>query len=179
MAKFCTEVLPNKDWRFELYVNTDKLTAKQVMRRKRCQRLINLGHFDLKRFVPSGGLIVGGKVLQYPERKEWGVTVDADGNLGRECPKVGAGKLNWCPALPPMLKAGKPAVSTKKFKRNGTTMIGFKADGTPVWLIALKAVGVEPRSGKEPHRMRLSGNWRGWGAWMFCGMTAAGPRRHI
>lgn len=148
MAKFYVEELPNSKWRFELYVNSDKLTAQQVKRRKKCDRLINLGYFNLQTFKPNGGLIVGGKVLQYPEHRDWGVTVDADGNLGRDVPKVGAGKLNWCPAMPPELKAGKPAAAAQWFERNGTTMIGFKADGTPVWLISLKATGQTVRSGE-------------------------------
>jgi len=148
MAKFYTEVLPNSEWRFELYINSDKLTAKQIVRRTHCDRLINLGYFNMRTFQPTGGLIVGGKVKQYPAYKDWGVTIDADGNLGRGAPKEGAGKLNWCPAMPPELKAGKKAAAAQWFERNGTTMIGFRADGTPVWLIALKAAGKTVRSGE-------------------------------
>lgn len=144
MAKFYTEVLPNSKWSFQLYVNTKGLTAKQIVKDTGCKRIINLGYFDLKRFVPNGGLIVGGETLQPPEYHDWGVTVDKDGNLGRGVPGTGAGALNWCPAVPPMLKAGVKAAAAQSFGRNGTTMIGFRADGTPVWLTCLKAAGRVP-----------------------------------
>jgi|GEM_PF-6387895 len=144
MPIFYTEELPNDKWRFEIYVNTKKLTAAQIVSQKKCTRIINLGYFDLERFKPVSGLIVGGKVLQTPEYHDWGITIDTHGNLSRGVPLAGAGALNWCPAQPPMLKGGKRAASAQSFGRNGTTMVGFKADGTPVWLTCLKSKGRIP-----------------------------------
>lgn len=141
MSKFITEALSNQDYRFEIFVNTDKLTWQQIKAKKGCARIINLGYFDLKKFVPNAGLIVSGKTLLAPTYQDWGVTVDASGNLGRDVPSSAAGKLNYCPAVPPMLKNGAKAAAAQTFSRNGTTMIGFKKDGTPVWLLCQKILG--------------------------------------
>lgn len=141
MSKFITESLSNQDYRFEIFVNTGRLTWQQIKSKKGCARIINLGYFDLDKFVPNEGLIVDGKTLLSPRYQDWGVTIDAAGNLGRDVPGSAAGKLNYCPAVPPMLKNGVKAASAQSFGRNGTTMVGFKKDGTPVWLVCQKILG--------------------------------------
>ncbi len=141
MSKFVTEILSNQDYRFEIFVNTKKLTWQQIKGSKNCARIINLGYFDLKKFTPNEGLIVDGRTLLTPRYQDWGVTIDADGNLGRDVPASASGKLNYCPAVPPMLKNGAKAAAAQSFARNGTTMVGFKKDGTPVWLLCQKVFG--------------------------------------
>lgn len=141
MSKFITESLSNQDYRFGIFVNTSRLTWQQIKAKMGCARIINLGYFDLDKFVPNEGLIVSGKVLLPPRYQDWGVTIDASGNLGRDIANSIDGKLNYCPAVPPMLKNGVKAASAQTFGRNGTTMIGFKKDGTPVWLLCQKVFG--------------------------------------
>lgn len=138
MSKFHTAAFPQDQYRFEIFVNKKKLSAEEVRQQTGCAAWCNLGYFDMKKYRPCGGLIVGGKTLQVPEYRDWGVVIDADGRMTADVPD---GALNWCPAMPPMVKNGKRAAAAQDIARNGTTMVGFKADGTPVILLCLKDVG--------------------------------------
>lgn len=138
MGKFITEALSNIDYRFELFANTGRLTWQQIKTKKKCDRIINLGYFDMKKFIPNEGLIINGDAILTPYYHDWGVVIDAAENLGRDVPESIAGKLNYCPAVPPMLKNGVKAAAAQYFGRNGTTMVGFMKDGTPVWLLCTK-----------------------------------------
>jgi uncharacterized protein YcbK (DUF882 family) len=139
MAEFHTAAFPQDQYRFRIYANTEKLSGEEIQRRTGCYAWCNLGYFDMTRFLPCGGLIVDKQVIQAPEYHDWGVSIDADGRMTAACPEDAT--CSWCPAVPPMLKNGKRAAAARDFGKNGTTMIGFKPDGTPVVLLALKGSG--------------------------------------
>lgn len=139
MAEFHTASFPQDQYRFQIYLNTGKLSGEEIQRRTGCFAWCNLGYFDMSRFLPCGGLIVDKQVIQAPEYHDWGVSIDADGRMTAACPEDTT--CSWCPAVPPMLKNGKRAASARDFGKNGTTMIGFRSDGTPVVLLAMKGIG--------------------------------------
>ena len=140
MAKpvFHTAAFPQDQYRFAVYVNANRISGADVKSRTGCAAWCNLGYFDLSQYRPCGGLIVDGRTLQTPEYHDWGVVIDADGRMSAGVPD---GARTWCPAVPPMVKDGVRAAAARDFGRNGTTMLGFQADGTPVVLLALKGGG--------------------------------------
>lgn len=135
---FHAAAFPQDKYRFAIYVNTDRISGADVKSKTGCVAWCNLGYFDMAKYRPCGGLIVDGREIQPPEYHDWGVVIDGDGRISAGVPD---GARTWCPAVPPMVKNGQRAAAARDFGRNGTTMIGFRADGTPVVLLALKGSG--------------------------------------
>lgn len=141
MSKYFTEEFPNETNRFEIFVNTESLSWRQIKEKTKCKAIINLGYFHLGTFTPCSGLIVNEKVVAAPEYHSYGVCIDKNGVLTFNTEDSDVAKVNYRVAVPCMWLKGE-RVSHEFFDTNGTTMVGFKSNGTPVFLICGRDDGV-------------------------------------
>lgn len=168
---------PNDRYRFQFYINADKLTGEQIKAKTGCYAYINLAYFDMDKYTKAGtpqevyastesALVVNGYVIGKVIYHEWGVCVDDSGKLfmGLENQK------NYAVGVPPQIIDGKRYASARDYPKDGCSYIGFKADGTPVFLLAVKD---EPMTSDEViaalkkagciHILRYDGSWSSQG----------------
>lgn len=142
------ESFPNSQYRFEFYINYDKLTYQQIKAQKKCKGIINLGFYDMAAYSAAKtkqavlnstacDFILDGKPIKPLKYAEFGLCINDNGDLFLGVPQ---GKKNYCIGLPPQYISGEKYIVNKPEAKNGCTHIGFKADGTPVWLLAEKVV---------------------------------------
>lgn len=153
MSVCLTEALPNREWRFRVYVNGKGRRAPRVRELTEASRLLSMtpisGSTKLR-----GGLVLSGVPIHIRRRGDWGVYVDGDGILRPGQIYDGDGKLreNWIGALRVLALDGKIVPMSEAGAhlpdlRTGTTMIGFRRDGTPVFLCAVAGTGRSRRPG--------------------------------
>ena len=147
------QTFPNKDYRFEFYINYDKLKPEQIKARTGCKALINLGYYDMAAYSKAKtkeevlastacDFILNGKAIKPLQYFEFGCCITDNGELKLGTP---IGQKNYCIGLPPQYINGKKYVVNKFVSKNGCTHIGFLPNGDPVWLLAER---VEDASGK-------------------------------
>lgn len=173
MPNFHTKAFPNSQYRFELYANTGKVSGETIAQRKGAVAWCNLGYFDMDTFQPTEGLVIDGKTLSKPRWHDWGVCIGKDGSMMPDLPDSIAGKHSFCAAVPPMVKSGKDAAARKDFAENGTTFIGFRADGTPVVSICPRRLPCKGATSQQAvqelkdkgcvHVLRFDGSWSSQG----------------
>lgn len=147
MAKCYLEELPNTEWRFKIYLNYKKWPTRKIKQYTQCARIINLGAFRKADFSPSTGIITNGKEQHKIAFQIPGVTVSRRGELEFGYAWEGSGKNNFVQSIGAEMINGKTGDMPLSTQKDGFTMIGFKADGTPVWMVSLKAHGKTPRKG--------------------------------
>lgn len=148
MPKCDLEELPNVEWRFKIYLNYKKWTTRKIKQYTQCDRIINLGTFRKSDFAPTTGIITNGKERHKIAFQVPGVTVSRRGELEFGYAWEGNGKVNFIQSIGAEMINGKTGDMPPSTQKDGLTMIGFKADGTPVWMVALKAHGKTPRKGE-------------------------------
>lgn len=148
MAKCYMEELPNTEWRFRVYLNYKRWPTRKVKQYTQCDRIINLGRFRKSDFAPTTGIITGGKERHRIEFQVPGVTISRRGELEFGYAWEGNGKINFVQSMGADMINGKTRDDPPSAQKDGLTMVGFKADGTPVWMVALKAHGKTPRRGE-------------------------------
>lgn len=132
MSNYIIAEYPQSKYRFELYDNTRRLSWQKIKAETGCYALVNLQYFVLtgkRSFEYDAATMVSGKWLYKPVWHEYGICIDRDGRLtlGTEKDAV------WDYAIggPPLIMHGKTYVPATHGS-NGYTMVGIKADGTPV-----------------------------------------------
>lgn len=148
MPKCDLEELPNREWRFKIYLNHKKWPTRKIKQYTQCDRIINLGTFRKSDFAPTTGIITNGKERHKIAFQIPGVTVSRRGELEFGYAWEGSGKANFIQSMGAEMINGKTGDMPTSTQKDGLTMIGFKADGTPVWMVALKAHGKTPRKGE-------------------------------
>lgn len=143
------EEFPNKDYRFEFYINYNKKTWQQIKTEKQCFGLVNLGYYDMNKYNKAKtkqqvlastecDFIVDGVACVPLRYADWGICINDRGELFMGTPQ---GQKNYCIGLPTQYYKGNKYTNTF-VATNGCTHIGFKADGTPVVLLASKDKGL-------------------------------------
>jgi len=138
--------LTNTEYRFEIYMNYQHLPIEKVKQTTGCDKLINLGYFDMAEYLAAKtnaqvgdstdcDLIVAGKAIKPLKWKEFGAVINKNGELYFG---LAAGAYSYCIGLPPQHYNGQKYCMNKFVAANGCTHIGFTADGTILWAIALK-----------------------------------------
>lgn len=142
----------NGTYQWKLYVNTRKLTWQQIQKETGCDVIFNLGYYDMQKYVAaktvqaiydsaSSGLVVNGTTIKEPRWHEYGVCIDQNGHAICSTEDSNTGKINYCVAQPPLMINGKKR-DVQSYGKNGTTVVGFKADNTMVVLLCSKDVGM-------------------------------------
>lgn len=140
------KAFPNSKYRFEFYINYEKLTWQKIKAATGCKALCNLGYYDMSKYAAAKtraqveastdcGFIVGGRAIGPVKYHEWGACINSNGELVRA---TETGQRDYCIGLPPQYIDGQKNAAASFVAKDGCTHIGFKADGTPVILMASK-----------------------------------------
>ena len=147
------EALPNEKWSFKIYLNGRGYPLERLRQRTKFARMLSL--FPIRIDRRENGLVLQGVSFSIVRRDDLGIYIDDEGRLlcGKRTDEAGRVRENWAGAyrclsldgriIPPEELNGSPAVGP-----TGTTMIGFRKDGTPVLLCALKGDGKSTRFGE-------------------------------
>lgn len=151
MSSCAVEALPNEAWKFSLYVNGRSRDVPQIRRRLKFARCIGLTPC-FPNGDPMAGIVVEGHTLSHRNWDGWGVYIDEGGALrpGKRLDEDGTPRQNWaaafqCHVLDGHMMRPSGGIPPAAKEANGWTMIGFRRDGTPVLLCAMKGLGKSAR----------------------------------
>ena len=150
------------------------MPIEKIKQKTGCKKLINLGYFGMNAYAKSKtnaqvdastecDLVVSGKPIKPLQFKEFGAVINANGELSFG---IADGAYSFCIGLPPQYYNGEKYCTNTFVAKNGCSHIGFKADGTILWAIALKdspetndAVNTELLKHGCIHILRFDGSW--------------------
>lgn len=160
---------PQDRYRFRIYDNPQKKSWQTIRSETGCYALINLGYFSFSTFEPDDALMAAGKWLRRPSWKYHGILIDADGRL-----TVGAtteAVYDYCSGEPVYRLGGADYPGASHFGRDGSTMLGVRADGTVVLLLCAKDKGQTSAEGVAALEargcvdiLRFDGSWSSQGS---------------
>jgi N-acetylmuramoyl-L-alanine amidase len=154
------KAFPNSEYRSEIFINFGKETFEQIMARKKCNALCNLGYFDMNEYLKAKtkeqviastecDMIVDGSALRPLKFVEFGICINDNGELS--C-GIAEGQKNYCIGLPPQYINGNKYCNNNYVADNGCTHIGFRADGTPIIALVSKDM---PMSNDELNQIMM------------------------
>lgn len=160
---------PQDKYRFRIYDNPKKKSWQTIKAETGCYALVNLGYFSFSTFEPDDALMVAGQWLRAPAWGYHGILIDADGHL-----TVGASSeaaYDYCNGEPVYRLGGADYPGAAHFGRDGSTMLGVKADGTVVLLLCAKDQGQTSAGGVAELEalgcadiLRFDGSWSSQGS---------------
>lgn len=143
------ESFPNKDYRFEFYVNYGKKTHQAIKKETGCYALVNLWYYDMTKYAAAKtdqavldstdcDVVLNGKPVKPLKYVEYGLCINDSGELSVSTADK---QKNYAIGCPPQYIDGKKYPSNTYFAKNGCTYVGFKADGTPVLMLVSRDEG--------------------------------------
>jgi hypothetical protein len=154
------------------------LPIESIKQQTGCKKLINLGYFDMDAYLKAKtkaqvdattecDLVVNGTPIKPLVWNEFGAVINKNGELSFG---LADGAYSYCVGLPVQYYNGLKYCCNTKVAANGCSHIGFKADGTILWAIALKD---DPKTNDEVnaelikrgciHILRYDGSWSSQG----------------
>lgn len=176
--------LTNAEYRFEIYINYGHFSIDKIKQATGCEKLINLGYFAMDDYKKAKNnaqvdastecdLVVAGRPIKPLRFKEFGAVINEAGELSFG---TADGAYSYCIGLPPQYYNGQKYCCNAPVEANGATHIGFMADGSILWALALKdkpetnaTVNAELIKRGCVSILRYDGSWSSQG--IMCGMT--------
>lgn len=172
------EAFPNKDYKFEFYVNYGKKTHQAIKKETGCYALVNLWYYNMymygvaktNRAVLNStdcDVVLDGKPVKPLKYVEYGLCINDNGELTLGTAK---NQKNYAIGCPPQYIDGKRYAASAYYARNGCTYAGFKGDGTPVLMLVSKDEGMTSTDAESillsygcVNILRYDGSWSSQG----------------